>query len=61
MQQLVCAVKGTADGIEDLVRNSGNYRARIWFTDLRYSRYPVAHSRIIASARVLRIEIIKVE
>jgi hypothetical protein len=59
--QIVCDVEGTTDSIEDLVRNSGKYRVKIWFS-IRSLRNPVARTIITpARARVLRLEIVKVE
>jgi len=35
--QIVLSVSGNIDSFKKLVRGSGNYRAKIWFTSLRYS------------------------
>ena len=63
------SASGTTDSIQELVRNRNNYRARIWFTNLRED--PVARKKQINPdvlilpphwpvADVLRVEIFKV-
>jgi len=54
----VCAIRGNPDSIDELVRNSGDYRVRICFTDLQHRRYSGSSE---ASVVVLWIEIVKVE
>ena len=58
-QGLVLSINGGTDSVRELVRESGNYRARVWFTNLR------AESGVwgggTTSADVLKIEIIKIQ
>ena len=53
---LVLTVRGNTEIIRDMVRNSDNYRARVWFTNLHLE--PRAS---YSTADVLKIEIIKVQ
>ena len=58
-QGLVLSVSGSTGSIRELVRESGNYRARVWFTNLRAERGGWGGGT--TSADVLKIEIIKVQ
>jgi Tol biopolymer transport system component len=48
-------VSGSTENIRDFVRNSDNYRVRVWFTNLRFNE------RTGATADVSKIEIIKAQ
>jgi WD40 repeat protein len=53
-QGTVLTVSGSTNSIRELVRGSDNYRARVWFTNLRQGNNA-------PTADVLKIEIIKVQ